>query len=553
MEGTKENHQYGVSYRVIQKIFNLLQFKERKHNSSQTLSGTLDSKFEFSIEVSMLEIYNDEIYDLLTPESTDRVGNGQDKRKGSSLDIRRGADNMIEVVHLSKEKVSCIQDVMDLLSRGNANRATAATNLNKDSSRSHMVLNVRITSGVVDQNQSIGNLFLVDLAGSERVRKSAVEGKELKEAQHINKSLSALGNVMEALDRKASHVPYRNSKLTYLLQDALSGNSKTMMLVTVCPTANSFDETSTALQFATRARRINLGVAQRNVKSKNLEETVKSLTAEMKVLAKAKKRKDEQLDELKKSHERIQDRLSKSQESRSKVSQEESRALAVLRKNNVEVAARYQKEKSLREENTVELERLQQELRHHQHQLAALNRDKENASNKQLDQENEVLALKKQLRIATEALSASNIRLRTSQIFLNSTSPTPRKSISKGFTQRSKRTPRKTPGSLNNAELAEVQEKVISLLKRHDPTKVDKVDLLMDKFRGNEKSLLTKLVDRYEGDNRSCKSDLSLEKMSVDSETSKPQPLPTSVQRRSQIAMNRHRERMTTIRQNGKV
>merc|ERR1712071_450445 len=187
-------------------------------------------------------------------------------------------------------------------------------------------------------------------------------GKEMKEAQHINKSLSALGNVMEALDRKASHIPYRNSKLTYLLQDALSGNSKTMMIATVCPTTVTFDETSTVLQFATRARRINLGVAQKNIKSKNLEETVKNLTAEMKMLAKAKEHKEEQLIELKKSHERIQERLVKSQDSRNKVVEQESRTMAVLRKNNVDLVARHQKEKALRESKVMELEQSQQEV-----------------------------------------------------------------------------------------------------------------------------------------------------------------------------------------------
>ena len=106
--------------------------------------------------------------------------------------------------------------MLEALERGNANRAQASTNLNEHSSRSHMILRVEVTSGVGNEKQK-GNLYLVDLAGSERVRKSEVEGKNLKEAQHINKSLSALGNVMEALDRKASHVPYRDSKVSVKL------------------------------------------------------------------------------------------------------------------------------------------------------------------------------------------------------------------------------------------------------------------------------------------------------------------------------------------------
>merc|ERR1712232_507152 len=133
-------------------------------------------------------------------------------------------------------------------------------------------MGVDVHSGFEGQPGNTGTLFLVDLAGSERVKKSEVAGDHLKEAGHINKSLAALGNVMEALDRKASHIPYRDSKLTYLLQDSLGGNSRTMMIVAVTPTDVTCDESVHALQFATRVRRINIGAAQRNVTSKNLEE-----------------------------------------------------------------------------------------------------------------------------------------------------------------------------------------------------------------------------------------------------------------------------------------
>ena len=131
---------------------------------------------------------------------------------------------------------------MELLKRGNSNRATAATDLNEHSSRSHMVLSVDVISGLGETHSNRGTLYLVDLAGSERVRKSNVAGDNLKEAGFINKSLSALGNVMEALDRKSSHVPFRDSKLTYLLQNALGGNSRTMMIVATCPIDLAFDE-----------------------------------------------------------------------------------------------------------------------------------------------------------------------------------------------------------------------------------------------------------------------------------------------------------------------
>ena len=134
-----------------------------------------------------------------------------------ALDIRRVDENTVEVPGLTKAKATDVNEVLGALERGNLNRATSSTNLNEQSSRSHMILQIEVTSNEGETNHK-ASLFLVDLAGSERVRKSEVEGKAMKEAQHINKSLSALGNVMEALDQKSSHIPYRDSKLTYLLR-----------------------------------------------------------------------------------------------------------------------------------------------------------------------------------------------------------------------------------------------------------------------------------------------------------------------------------------------
>ena len=384
MEGSKENGQYGISQRTIQKLFNLLQEKEYQHQQKMMKQDESISKFEFKIEISMLEIYNDEVYDLL--DSGFGTTDGTPRSSKKSLDIRHGEEQTVEVPGLIKEKVGSVASVLAALDRGNLNRAKATTNLNEHSSRSHMILRVEVTLGVADE-QHKGNLFLVDLAGSERVRKSEVEGKALKEAQHINKSLSALGNVMEALDRKASHVPYRDSKvsvtsglqlyvyvyhptnfisiflqLTYLLQNSLGGNSRTMMVVTVCPHNNSYDETTFALKFATRVRRINLGSAQKNVGTKNLQETVKSLTSEMSLISKAKERSESQLTALKKEKERVEEKLSRASLSR-KSNSEELRTLSVLRQTNNDITARWQKEKNIREEKTAELGKLQEEVR----------------------------------------------------------------------------------------------------------------------------------------------------------------------------------------------
>ena len=297
------------------------------------------------------------VYDLLSPS----FSNNQGSPKKKSLEIRHSTDSTVEVPDLVKEKVTSVSEVLHALDRGNSNRATASTNLNERSSRSHMILHVEVTSGVGEAKNK-GVLYLVDLAGSERVRKSEVEGKALKEAQHINKSLSALGNVMEALDRKSSHVPYRDSKLTYLLQNSLGGNSRTMMVVTVCPHNDSYDETTFALKFATRVRRINLGSAQKNITAKNLEETVKNLTAQMSLLSKAKERSDTQLLTLKREKERVEDKLAKTSVSRAN-SKEEMRTLSVLRQSNHDITSRWQKEKIIREEKTAELEKTQEEVR----------------------------------------------------------------------------------------------------------------------------------------------------------------------------------------------
>jgi kinesin family protein C2/C3 len=194
---------------------------------------------------------------------------------------------------------------MTVFARGSAIRATAATNANEHSSRSHSILVVEVTTCTEGSSPVKAKLFLVDLAGSERVAKSGVTGTALTEAKYINKSLSALGDVMEALDQKSKHVPYRNSKLTHFLQDSLGGNARTMMIVTTCPTDYSAEETLFTLQFASRVRNINVGPAKRNFNTKNLEEAVKLLKAEVGNCHKNTKKMEDQLMELKRENKRL--------------------------------------------------------------------------------------------------------------------------------------------------------------------------------------------------------------------------------------------------------
>jgi kinesin family protein C2/C3 len=556
MEGSEENNQYGISYRTIQKIFHLLKLRAQQQRAAEMFVGSENEDepakevaFTFSLQLGMCEIYNDEIYDLLntTGSSVAEKKEGAMKAGGkTSLEIRRNKEGRVEVPDLTKEKVNSIQGVMDLLKRGNSNRATATTDMNEHSSRSHMVLMVDVHSGLNDTTPSNkGTLYLVDLAGSERVRKSNVGGDELKEAGYINKSLSALGNVMEALDRKASHIPFRDSKLTYMLQDSLGGNSRTMMVVTVNPVDDSYDESVHALQFATRVRRIQIGAAKRNVTSKNLEETVKALTDEMKSLSRAKERTESQLHSLKRDNTRVQDKLQNLSKSRTQ-SRSDTKTLDMLRKNNDDMAARWKKEKTAREEGAEELDKASKELRSVQQQLGKANSKMKELQQKCQDNEHELELAGKELRQQKSDTAANTLRSRRAQV-LSSRRREPAATSKSSAAPSSPTNPDSEPATVPETdtvsaeasedivreelsdEVTEIRSKVLELLKKHDEGKVNRIDIIMDKFKGKEALLLEKMTQRYE----------------QGSDT-----LSTSVQKRNEVALERHRLRMEKIREN---
>ena len=154
-----------------------------------------------------------------------------------------------------------IAEISELMAKGNKNRSVGATNMNEHSSRSHAIFMITVEVSEVwpdgRNHFKVGKLNLVDLAGSERQAKTGASGERLKEATKINLSLSALGNVIAALvDGKSTHIPYRDSKLTRLLQDSLGGNSRTIMVATIGPASFNYDETMTTLRYASRAKRI---------------------------------------------------------------------------------------------------------------------------------------------------------------------------------------------------------------------------------------------------------------------------------------------------------
>ncbi|KAK1159260.1 kinesin-like protein KIF3A isoform X2 [Acipenser oxyrinchus oxyrinchus] len=203
----------------------------------------------FLVRVSYLEIYNEEVRDLLGKDQMQR------------LEVKERPDVGVYIKDLSGYVVNNADDMDRIMTLGHKNRSVGATNMNEHSSRSHAIFTITIEcseKGVDgDQHVRMGKLHLVDLAGSERQGKTGSTGQRLKEATKINLSLSTLGNVISALvDGKSTHVPYRNSKLTRLLQDSLGGNSKTMMCANIGPADYNYDETISTLRYANRAKNI---------------------------------------------------------------------------------------------------------------------------------------------------------------------------------------------------------------------------------------------------------------------------------------------------------
>lgn len=248
----------GVNYRALGDLFLLA---EQRRNT-----------FRYEVFVQMIEIYNEQVRDLL-------VADGLNKR----LEIRNSSQTGLNVPDASLIRVTSTSDVIELMNLGHKNRAVGATALNDRSSRSHSCVTVHVQGvDLTTGNVLRGCMHLVDLAGSERVDKSEVTGDRLKEAQHINKSLSALGDVISSLAQKNSHVPYRNSKLTQLLQDSLGGQAKTLMFVHISPEPDALGETISTLKFAERVATVELGAAHVNKESsdvKELKEQIASLKA----------------------------------------------------------------------------------------------------------------------------------------------------------------------------------------------------------------------------------------------------------------------------------
>ncbi|XP_062231318.1 kinesin-like protein KIN-14J [Phragmites australis] len=241
MEGVPENR--GVNYRALEELFRM--------------SEERNASVEYTFSVSILEVYNEKIRDLLDESNEQSL-----KR----LDIKQSADGTQEVPGLVEAPIYTIDGVWEKLQFGARNRSVGSTNANELSSRSHSLVRVTVRSEhLVTGQRSRSHMWLVDLAGSERVAKTGVDGDRLKESQFINKSLSALGDVISALASKNSHIPYRNSKLTHLLQSSLGGDCKTIMFVQISPSSTDSGETLCSLNFASRVRAVEHGPARKQV------------------------------------------------------------------------------------------------------------------------------------------------------------------------------------------------------------------------------------------------------------------------------------------------
>ncbi|WJX50845.1 Kinesin-like protein KIN-14N [Trifolium repens] len=231
----------------------------------QTKQSQQPQGWKYEMQVSMLEIYNETIRDLLSTNRSShdatRLENGT---PGKQYTIKHDANGNTQVSDLTVVDVHSAKEVAFLLNQAAHSRSVGKTQMNEQSSRSHFVFTLRIYGVNESTDQQVqGVLNLIDLAGSERLSKSGSTGDRLKETQAINKSLSSLSDVIFALAKKEDHVPFRNSKLTYLLQPCLGGDSKTLMFVNISPDPSSVGESLCSLRFASRVNACEIGTPRR--------------------------------------------------------------------------------------------------------------------------------------------------------------------------------------------------------------------------------------------------------------------------------------------------
>lgn len=400
----------GVNYRALQNLFEIAD-QRREH-------------CDVSVSVSMLEIYNETLRDLISPGG----------ENGPKLEIRRdptgSSPNAVHVPNLAEVEVNTFDETWDVMMKGTMNRSIGRTDMNEHSSRSHLL--VRVTVRCEDFNSGVktaGVLHLVDLAGSERVSRSNASGDRLKEAQHINKSLSSLGDVFSALVSHANHVPYRNSRLTYLLQDSLGGDSKTLMFVNVSCDENDGQETLSSLLFAQRVAKVELGNAKKHtertgeakakVALSEKETQNRELVGKIAGLQKELKKRDECIAEMRQRsrslegevssiRDKLDDALRHEECTRDELVQalDEEKSARDGLTNELEVTIQRAKEVEARKDE--EIGRLTMRLRDSEKEVAAL--CKENDSHAEVDRE--IVQLRMAHETTEESLKAKDEEIR---------------------------------------------------------------------------------------------------------------------------------------------
>jgi len=334
----------GVNYRSLEMLFSLAHERRRV------------AKYEF--KVSLLEIYNEQIKDLIELHD--------DKGELKKLDVKNDPNGGTYVggasaaSDLKTTVVTCIADVLEVMAVGMRNRSTSSTQMNSQSSRSHCIFSVHATcTDILKGGTTFGKMHLVDLAGSERLSRTGAEGNRLTEAKNINKSLSALGNCISSLVSKAKYTPFRDSKLTHLLQDSLGGDSKMLMFVCASPCDADAQESKCSLEFATRVGTVELGGAKRRGDG-GAGAVVKELQAQL-------KSSQETASKAAGDHAQLEEELARTKQEAAAKSQEAASLLQALKHKELELSAK----ETQNQEHVAAIRLLKQQQQQQQQQQGA--------------------------------------------------------------------------------------------------------------------------------------------------------------------------------------
>lgn len=250
----------GITPRAVVEVYGM---KER---------GSMN--YDLDVQFSMVELYKDHLEDLL---KSGKCTKGKGKGKQNNLKVKKDPLGCIYIDGATVADAPTAMSLESLIRHGNARRTTASTLMNSESSRSHLIMTMLLhATNKASKVKTVGKLTLVDLAGSERVKKTEAAANQMKELQSINKSLSALGDVISALTSGAKHIPYRNHPLTMLMSDSIGGNAKTLMIVNVSPADYNLGETNNSLVYASRVKKVS-NRSTKNIETKQIKELKKQL------------------------------------------------------------------------------------------------------------------------------------------------------------------------------------------------------------------------------------------------------------------------------------